>query len=144
MLIDIKPRLDEAGIQELLGYATFPDPERLKKTVDQYKNNGSKLQGYESEGEIIGLIGYSLMDNATGDFTIKLEHIAVDPEERGKGFGRGIILELLELEKPNVLLAETDEEAVDFYRSLGFAIASLGEKYPGVERFQCTFFVDEE
>ncbi|HPH97803.1 MAG TPA: hypothetical protein PKW33_16525 [Anaerolineaceae bacterium] len=36
------------------------------------------------------------------------------------------------------LSAETDCEAVDFYRRCGFQMESLGEKYPGMERFRCT------
>ena len=35
-------------------------------------------------------------------------------------------------------IAETDRDAVDFYRSCGFTIESLGEKYPRIERFLCT------
>lgn len=35
------------------------------------------------------------------------------------------------------LEAETDLEAVDFYRKCGFTVATLGEKYPGVQRFSC-------
>ena len=38
----------------------------------------------------------------------------------------------------NELNAETHRDAVDFYKRLGFDIESLGEKYPGVERFWCT------
>jgi ribosomal protein S18 acetylase RimI-like enzyme len=37
------------------------------------------------------------------------------------------------------LTAETDTEAVGFYRALGFTATSLGEKYLGVERFACSF-----
>jgi len=37
------------------------------------------------------------------------------------------------------IVAETDHEAVDFYRRYGFFITSLGEKYPGVERFLCQY-----
>ncbi|MGG4554653.1 hypothetical protein ABEX11_20625 [Paenibacillus humicus] len=37
--------------------------------------------------------------------------------------------------------AETDKDAVDFYRRLGFNITSLGQKYPGVERFQCSLII---
>lgn len=37
------------------------------------------------------------------------------------------------------IVAETDDEAVDFYRRYGFFITSLGEKYPGVERFLCQY-----
>ncbi|PFE51898.1 GNAT family N-acetyltransferase, partial [Bacillus cereus] len=33
--------------------------------------------------------------------------------------------------------AETDKEAVGFYKKCNFKIESLGEKYPGIERFYC-------
>jgi hypothetical protein len=33
--------------------------------------------------------------------------------------------------------AETDAEAVNFYRRLGFTTTSLGEPFAGVERFRC-------
>jgi len=36
-----------------------------------------------------------------------------------------------------VIAAETDKDAVDFYKKYGFKALSLGEKYPGVERFAC-------
>lgn len=45
--------------------------------------------------------------------------------------------------KPERVIAETDEEAVNFYRSIGFEVYSLGEKYPGVERFRCIYEVEE-
>ncbi len=35
------------------------------------------------------------------------------------------------------LQAETDRDAVGFYGKAGFTVTSLGEKYPGVERFAC-------
>jgi predicted GNAT family N-acyltransferase len=73
---------------------------------------------------------------------IGLCYVSGSPDERGSGYGRGIILETLEKEKPKVVFAETDEEAVEFYRNIGFSIQSLGEKYPGVERFKCTFLTD--
>ena len=36
------------------------------------------------------------------------------------------------------LVAETDADAIGFYQCCGFAVESLGELYPGVERFRCT------
>lgn len=141
MLIDIHARLDEEAIQELLGWSVFPEPEHLERAISLYKNgDGHKLLGYQSEDEIIGLIGYHHLNSGT----IEIDHIAVSPFERNKGYGRGLILELLELEKPSVLVAETDEEAVDFYRSSRFTVESLGEKYPGTERFKCTYYADDE
>ncbi|NBD25341.1 GNAT family N-acetyltransferase [Paenibacillus glycinis] len=139
MLVNIASRLDEDEIQELLSWSVFPDPERLQRAVDLYKGETAhRLLGYESEGDIIGLIGY----HWAGEGKIEIDHIAVTPEERYKGYGRGLILELLTLENPSLLVAETDEDAVDFYRSSRFTVESLGEKYPGTERFLCTYEAD--
>lgn len=40
------------------------------------------------------------------------------------------------------IFAETDNDAVGFYRSYGFEVTSLGEKYPGVERFLCKYKIN--
>lgn len=40
------------------------------------------------------------------------------------------------------MTAETDAEAAGFYRACGFQVRSLGEKYPGVERFACFWAAD--
>ncbi|TBL79579.1 GNAT family N-acetyltransferase [Paenibacillus thalictri] len=141
MLVDVKNRLDEEAIQDLISYSIFPDPDRLEQTVATYREDAAlKLYGCESEGEIIGIIGWNTDDNNV----ITIRHIAVRPDCRGAGFGRGLILEALELATPAAIIAETDEEAVDFYRSIGFQVESVGEKYPGVERFKCVYMTDED
>ncbi|OPH60742.1 GNAT family acetyltransferase [Paenibacillus ferrarius] len=139
MLIDVKSRIQEDGIQELLSYSVFPDPDRLEQTIQQYKEDLNLwLYGYESEGILVGIIGFRINDEQEMTIT----HLAVEPESRGVGFGRGIILEIIEDMHPLRIVAETDEEAVQFYRNIGFVIRSLGEKYPEVERFMCTYEVD--
>lgn len=45
---------------------------------------------------------------------------------------------LIQLENVTKIIAETDMDAVGFYRRYGFSIEALGEKYPGVERYKCT------
>lgn len=140
MINDIKDRLDDPNIQELIGYAVFPDPDQLAKTIAAYGTDPKlQLLGYISEGDVIGVVGFAISE--ANELTI--EHIAVLPEMRGGGYGRGMILELLHLKAPKAIFAETDEEAVHFYRSIGFTVESLGEKYPGTERFLCSYYVDE-
>jgi hypothetical protein len=39
------------------------------------------------------------------------------------------------------LVAETDIDSVNFYLKTGFSVESLGEKYPGRERFRCVYRV---
>lgn len=136
MFIDVKPRILEIAVQDLLAYSIYPDPVKLKQTVQAYESNSDwQLYGLESEGELVGLIGCRM----EVDKRLFITHLAVEPDQRGQGFGRGLILEGIELWKPMQVLAETDEDAVDFYRNIGFTIESLGEKYPGVERFLCTY-----
>lgn len=139
MLINLKQSLDDKDIQEIIGYSVFPDPDKLEITMEAYRSDESlNLYGIESEGEILGIIGFRL---AEGNQLI-IEHIAVQPDYRGMDFGRGLILEAINLIKPSEVVAETDDEAVNFYRSIGFQIESLGDKYPGVERFRCTYHTE--
>lgn len=141
MLVNVKSRIKESDIQELLSYSVFPDPERLQFVISRYENDANLwLFGYESEGIMVGIIGFEVSDNQEMTIT----HLAVEPESRGVGFGRGIILEIIEDMHPVRIVAETDEETVQFYRNIGFVIRSLGEKYPGVERFLCTYEVEED
>ncbi|SDC90257.1 N-acetylglutamate synthase, GNAT family [Paenibacillus sp. UNCCL117] len=141
MLVPIKERVREEAVQELLSYCVFPDPERLQAVTDDYETIGEfELYAYEEEGEILGIVGFTV----SSERLLTIRHIAVQPDMRGQGYGRGQILELIELKKPVRIVAETDEDAVDFYRNIGFTVISLGELYPGVERFRCGYEVEEE
>jgi len=44
---------------------------------------------------------------------------------------------IIEKHSLSMISTETDQDAVNFYNKIGFSITSLGEKYPGVERFWC-------
>nr|WP_232336825.1 GNAT family N-acetyltransferase [Planococcus lenghuensis] len=87
----------------------------------------------EQEGVIAGCIGIELTENMRG----QIRHIAVSPKMRGRQMGRNMITEIHRLHGLLQLHAETDCDAAGFYRRCGFNISSLGEKYPGVERFLC-------
>lgn len=139
MLKDITSRVNQLEIRELLGYAVFPDPDAVDNAIQFYRDSVQrKLYGYEEEGLIVGVIGCTLDERV-----LTIHHIAVLPENRGKDYGRGMILELLLLHQAERIIAEPDEEAIGFYRSIGFEIYSLGEKYPGVERFRCVYEVED-
>ena len=84
------------------------------------------------EGRIDSCIAY----RRTGD-SLELINIGTVPAVRGTGLGRRLIEAVLGREKPRSVWLETDNDAVGFYRRCGFSIASLGEKYPGIERFEC-------
>lgn len=67
----------------------------------------------------------------------RLAAIAVGSDQRGRGYGRAAVEWAVNRLSLDVLTAETDIDAVGFYRRSGWTVTDLGEKYPGVERFQC-------
>ncbi|WP_245581042.1 GNAT family N-acetyltransferase [Paenibacillus ginsengihumi] len=140
LLTDVKTNLNDPAILELLDYASAGDAEPLESTLDAYRSRAEwKLYGFEEEGEWIGLVGFSLQDGR-----LELKHLCVHPESQGLGYGRGQLLELIEQFGPSEIVAETDEAGAGFFRGIGFEVVSLGEKTPGVERFQCRYVVDQE
>ncbi|MFD2700037.1 GNAT family N-acetyltransferase [Paenibacillus shunpengii] len=140
MLVSIKDRIHDAIVEELIGYSTLPEESHIQAALAMYKDNDSaQLLGLEDEGQLVALIGLE-QDGSK----VMIKHLAVLPENREKGYGRGIISEMISSLQPETVMAETDEEAVDFYRNVGFVVYSLGEKYPGVEHFRCVFETEEE
>ncbi len=141
MLQSVKNQVRDPQIASLLELSIFPDPEHLERAVAFYEEHqGAQLLAYEEGGDRIGIIGF----RPSGEGEITITHIAVEPSSRGGGYGRGMLLELMVQEKPQRVVAETDEEAVDFYRSVGFSVVSLGISASGLERFRCIYEVEEE
>ncbi len=67
---------------------------------------------------------------------LELLHIATDPGWERQGVGAAMV-EWVQAQHPgDPIEAETDGDAVGFYRAIGFGIASRGEMYPGIERFR--------
>lgn len=145
MFEDVKSLLkDIPELVELLSYSIVPapEPEELEQIVEEYRTNPScRIYALAYEDEWIGIIGYEKQGNGV----IEIRHIAVHPGMRGSGFGRGLILELIGVEEDasELYAVTTDEIAVDFFRNIGFTIESIGELYPGIERFRCRYLIDE-
>jgi len=133
--LDLRTRLYEPAVLELLASAMgFPTAERLEQVRARYQEAGWHLLGIEQEGRLVGLIG--LQVTAPGQAII--QHIAVAADARRLGIGRMLIGQAAAMLGGRRLTAATDAEAVGFYQRCGFTVQSLGEKYPGVERFLCT------
>lgn len=110
-----------------------PTEEKIRQILSEYFGDNSKhMYGYKKNNEIVGLIGI-----VADEHNITIKHIAVKEYVRGSGIGRSLINNIVLKFNPTAIVAETDDDAVDFYRKLGFDIYSLGEKYPGVVRYKC-------
>ncbi|MEI2316791.1 GNAT family N-acetyltransferase [Bacillus paramobilis] len=122
-------QFEKDSILNVLQYAIGPSETSLKKAVLFYERNKGTFYKYEEKA----CIGIEII----GAYKARICHIAVVPQYRYKGIALQMIKEVLRIHQLTYVEAETDKEAVEFYKKIGFQVKSLGEKYPGVERFQC-------
>lgn len=126
---------DASVVRRLLAYAIgSPTEDRLEQVSSAYESNPElKIYVLDEGGSITGVVGARIRcaDRA------EVLHIAVDPPARRRGAGAYLIQELIRNESLAEIEAETDGEAVGFYQKCGFAVESLGEKFPRAERFRC-------
>lgn len=131
---------DDAAARALLALSSgTPTAATIARRYARYRREPHwHLCGYVSAGRLVGSLGLEIA--APG--AAILRHIAVFPAYRGRGIGRQLIAHALARFRLHHLTAETDREAVGFYRRCGFSITSLGERYPDVERFRCVLRVE--
>ena len=88
-----------------------------------------------------GVAGLNQTDigNASKTPDAEIIGIAVDPGCRHFGIGRKLIRKVTESSRFDSLYAQTDDDAVDFYRSCGFAVTAEVKQYPDgeVTRYHC-------
>ena len=129
---EIKSTSIQPNVREFLSFAT--SEKNVEKEYELYiQSPVRKLYGYDLENEVVGCIGIEF----SSPKRCEIKHIAVSPDYRGVGIGSKMISFTLKKYSLSFMFAETDKDAVDFYKNYGFKVTSLGEKYPGVERFQC-------
>jgi len=129
---EIKSTSIQPNVRELLSFAT--SEKNVEKEYDLYMQSPVReLYGFDLKSEVAGCIGIEFLSQKH----CEIKHIAVSPNNRGKGIGSKMISFILEKYSLSIMFAETDKDAVNFYKNYGFKITSLGEKYPGVERFRC-------
>lgn len=139
-LVLANPKTDKSMIYELMADCIFnPSRDRIDHIISTvYSDSSTKLFLVVEEGGVYaGIAGIRSITDAEAE----LLHIAVAGDWRGRGIGRLTIERLVSQFELTSITAETDHNAVGFYRRCGFQIVSLGEKYPGVERFCCTYEV---
>jgi ribosomal protein S18 acetylase RimI-like enzyme len=143
-LVDLRPRLDESDVRAVLGVLAWRgDDGEVDRLAERYRRAGTRLLGLVSArswevqgvppGTPIGCIG---IEPRSGD-EAEIRSLAVLPRWRRQGLARALVFGACAQLGLHAVEAETDADAVDVYRALGFAVESIGERYPGVERFRC-------
>ena len=132
-ICDVKEKLSDSAILHLLAPSVFnPTFERLLIRAKKYQaDDKSKVYGYSENGEYKGIIVFKTEDN-----TAEILDIAVKPEYRKHGIGKSLIDFIFTQFPIDNITAETDDEAVGFYKKCGFAVTPVGE-FCDTKRYFC-------
>jgi len=70
---------------------------------------------------------------------LAIEYIAVDEGARGRGWGTALVEAVRNHANGRVLYAQTDDDAVDFYRRIGFTVTDRepDPRWPERRRYDC-------
>jgi GNAT superfamily N-acetyltransferase len=135
--VDVSKRMGEPQIQEIFALAVgYPTPEKLDTLAQQYAGDPTwSALGLFDAAVPVGVLGFEMRSPGSA----QIRYISVAPIRQRSGVGRRLIEEVRSRESLVELFAETHIDAVPFYLRCGFEVRSLGELWPGVERFACSW-----
>ena len=93
-----------------------------------------RLYGIRRGIRVIGLVGCY----REASFRLEITHIAVERRSRRQYLGTQMLGFLTLMYKDTDMTAYTDDDAVGFYRRVGYQVESLRELYPARTRYRCT------
>lgn len=135
MFKNIKNQINTPEVRQIMAACVFDDsPEGMDSIVKEYRRHSTwQMYGWLDGNDIIGVCGYEVhLDR------VEILHIATCANARGRGIGRKMI-ESLRKQYNKTIEAETDDDAVDFYRKCGFETEAI-RKYD-VRRWICVLNV---
>ena len=129
--VDIKARLEDSAVQRIWALAVFDaSAESMAREVVAYQaHSGWQFFGWFEEDSLLGICGFTVHEDY-----VEILHIAVAEQSQQRGIGRAMVTALRELHGLR-LEAETDDDAVEFYRRCGFTTTSIC-KY-SIRRWVC-------
>ena len=132
-IIDVKESLCNKSVYSLLAPSVFnPTPERLLTRAKKYQaDNKTSVFAYSENGEYKGIIILKIEDN-----TAEILDIAVKSEYQGKGIGSMLIDYIFTRFAVSKIIAETDDDAIGFYKKYGFTVGDITVKFDA-KRYTC-------
>ena len=131
--MNAKNSLQDKEICALLAPSVFePTPERLADRAERYiKDADTSVYAGSVSGEYKGIVVFKITGNSA-----EILDIAVKEEDRGKGIGTAFLDFIFSRFDITEITAETDDDAVEFYKKYGFRIAGTKMKFNTV-RYIC-------
>ncbi len=136
-LIELTHKSEVCKIYEIYKHCMYmPNEEKFNEKIDQFLNDNSvKIFACLNQGKIIGVMVVSFIEEKK----IEIIGIAGEVSAGGKGIGSYMINQIVKYYGLISVCAETDNDAVGFYRNNGFSIVEFSETYGAetVVRYKC-------
>lgn len=131
LFCEIKNSIETPAVREILAACVFDSsPEGMAHQIAKYQANPDMLlYGYQVDGELLGVCGLEEHESR-----VEIYHIAARESARKEGVGSAMII-ALQKKYGKPIEAETDDDAVGFYRKCGFETTAI-QKY-NVRRWVC-------
>jgi 8-oxo-dGTP pyrophosphatase MutT (NUDIX family) len=136
MWTDVKSQIENPAVLSVLAASVFDNsPAGMAEKITRYRSHESwQFYGWVENGEICGVCGFAVHTDH-----VEILNIAVAENRRRKGVG-GKMIAALQSAYNLPIEAETDDDAVDFYRKCGFETTAV-RKYD-VRRWMCVLPVN--
>ncbi len=132
-ICDIKEIITEPDILKLLAPSVYnPTEERLLNRAKKYQENeNANIYAYKENSKYKGIVVFKTQNNSA-----TILDIAIKPEHQGQGIGSKLIDFIFNNFNVHSITAETDDDAIGFYKRYGFAVAKTETKF-NTKRYIC-------
>lgn len=132
-IFDIKSSICENRIYELLAPSIYnPTQERLLNRAKKYQEDkNTNIYAYKDNDEYKGIVVFIIAKNSA-----TILDIAVKPGYQGQGIGSKLIDFIFNSFNVNNITAETDDDAIGFYKKYGFTVADTKVEFD-TKRYTC-------
>lgn len=127
---NVKENITDIEIQNLLAPSVYrPTPERLAERARAYQANPkTEVYAYREKGEYLGILVFEMETWGKGR-AVSILDLAVVPAFQGRGIG-GRMIGFLFRQFPVIqITAETDGDALGFYKKYGFSVTDTTKKF---------------
>lgn len=132
-ICDIKEIITEPDILKLLAPSVYnPTEERLLNRANKYKEDENvNIYACKEDGKYKGIVIFKIVNNSA-----TILDIAVKPDYQGRGIGSKLIDFIFNSFNAQNITAETDDDAIGFYKKYGFTVADTKVKFD-TKRYTC-------
>ena len=129
----VKEIITEPDILKLLAPSVYnPTQERLLNRAKKYQEDeNANIYAYKDNGEHKGIVIFKIINNSA-----TILDIAVKPEYQGHGIGSKLIDFIFNSFNVDSITAETDDDAIGFYKKYGFTVADTKVEFD-TKRYVC-------